>query len=158
MKIFLMVHLLFHMRKRNSIRASFVPDLIQVAAPVGQQDGTNAHSSVVHLAADVSYMSAEIVGGVQSAALSFRGTSIAVFSRGALSMMPTSFASVPEGDRAMGPSISKNSKDATWRIAIDARPTIGNAGYRARSDRLVASLGDIQGPCREASARRLQPA
>ena len=30
-------------------------------------------------------------------------------------------AVLPEGDRAMGPAISKNSKDATWRIAIDVR-------------------------------------
>ena len=30
-------------------------------------------------------------------------------------------AVLPEGDRAMGPPISKGSKDATWRIAIDVR-------------------------------------
>jgi hypothetical protein len=30
-------------------------------------------------------------------------------------------ADLPEGDRAMGPPISKNSKDATWRIAIHVR-------------------------------------
>jgi hypothetical protein len=96
-KIFLMVHLLFSHAEKKLDSGKFCSRPDSVAAPIGQQDGTNAHSSVVHLAADVSYnyMGAEIVGGVRSAALSFRGTSIAVISRGALSMMPTSFSSVP---------------------------------------------------------------
>ena len=35
--------------------------------------------------------------------------------------LKSSFATVPESDRATAPPIPKNSKDATWRLAIDVR-------------------------------------
>jgi hypothetical protein len=43
------------------------------------------------------------------------------------------FAMHPESDRAMGPPISKNSKDVTWRIAIDLRLRTNNLETHIRA-------------------------
>ena len=46
-----------------------------------------------------------------------------------------------EGDFAMGPLISKNSKDATWRIAIDVRLQTNDLESRLHAVERIASEG-----------------
>jgi predicted RecB family nuclease len=51
------------------------------------------------------------------------------------------FAILPEGDCAMGPPISKNFKDATWRIAIDVRLRTNDLESRPQVVERIASEG-----------------
>jgi hypothetical protein len=48
---------------------------------------------------------------------------------------------LPEGDRVIGPSISKSSKDATWRIAIDVRLRTNELESRLHAIERTASAG-----------------
>ena len=48
---------------------------------------------------------------------------------------------LPEGDRVIGPSISKSSKDATWRIAIDVRLRTNELKSRLHAIERTASAG-----------------
>lgn len=50
-------------------------------------------------------------------------------------------AVLPEGNRAMGPPISKSSKDATWRIAIDVRLRTNELESRLHAVERIASEG-----------------
>jgi hypothetical protein len=50
-------------------------------------------------------------------------------------------AGLPEGDRAIGPPISKNSKDAIWRIAIDVRVWTNELESRLYAVERIASEG-----------------
>ena len=50
-------------------------------------------------------------------------------------------ASFPENDRAIGPPISQNSKDATWRIAIDVRLQINDLESRPQVIERITSEG-----------------
>ena len=50
-------------------------------------------------------------------------------------------AILPESDRAIGPPISKNSKDATWRIAIDVRLRTNDLESRLHAVERIASEG-----------------
>ena len=51
------------------------------------------------------------------------------------------FAMLPESDRAMGPPISKNFKDATWRIATDLRLRTNNLETHLRAVEKMPSEG-----------------
>ena len=55
--------------------------------------------------------------------------------------LKTLLAILPEGDCAMGPPISKNSKDATWRIAIDVRLRTNELESRLHAVERIASEG-----------------
>ena len=55
-----------------------------------------------------------------------------------LKLLLTSF---PESECAIGPPISKNSKDATWRIAIDVRLQMNDLESRPRAIERIASEG-----------------
>ena len=48
---------------------------------------------------------------------------------------------LPESDRAIGPPISKNSKDATWRIAIDVRLRTNDLESRLHGVERIPSEG-----------------
>src|SRR3954468_21784443 len=48
---------------------------------------------------------------------------------------------LPEGERVIGPSISKSSKDATWRIAIDVRLRTNELESRLHAVERIASAG-----------------
>src|SRR6266850_1541286 len=50
-------------------------------------------------------------------------------------------AVLPEGDRVIGPPISKSSKDATWRIAIDVRLRTNELESRLHAVEKIASEG-----------------
>ena len=50
-------------------------------------------------------------------------------------------ATFPENDRAIAPPISKNSKDATWRIAIDVRLRTNELESRLHAVERIASEG-----------------